>query len=74
VLDTPIAPRPRRGTGQGDRHLGRQELHGALLAAGLSPRWFPIRRGARWRLHQAKAWLKRDARFSFPMVVADRLP
>jgi SAM-dependent methyltransferase len=74
VLDTPIARRPRPGTSQGDRHLGRQELHDALLAAGLSPRWVPIRRGARWRLHQAKTRLKGDPRFSFPMVLADRLP
>lgn len=74
VLDTPIARRPRPGTGQGDRHLGRQELHEALLAAGLSPRWVPVRRGARWRLHQAKAWLKRDALFSFPLILADRRP
>jgi SAM-dependent methyltransferase len=74
VLDSPIARRPRPGTGLGDRHLGRQELHEALLGAGLPPRWQPIRRGARWWLHQAKAWLKRDALFSFPMIIADRLP
>jgi SAM-dependent methyltransferase len=71
VLDTPIARRPRQGTGPGDRHLGRQELCQALLAAGLSPRWIVIRRGARWWLHQAKAVLKRDLRFSFPMILAD---
>jgi hypothetical protein len=74
IVDTPIARQPQSGTGQGDRHLGRQELHESLLGAGLSPRWIPIRRGMRWWLHQAKAWLRRDAGFSFPMIVADRLP
>jgi SAM-dependent methyltransferase len=73
VLDTPIARQPRAGTGRGDRHLGRQELHRALLAAGLSPRWVPIRRGLGWWRHQARAWLKREVRFSFPMILADRL-
>jgi SAM-dependent methyltransferase len=72
VLDTPIARQPRPGTGRGDRHLGRQELHQALLAAGLSPRWVPIRRGLAWWHHQARAWLRGEARFSFPMILADR--
>jgi SAM-dependent methyltransferase len=71
ILDTPIARQPRPGTGRGDRHLGRQELHRALLAAGLSPRWVPIRRGAAWWRHQTSAWLRRT-RFSFPMILADR--
>jgi SAM-dependent methyltransferase len=74
ILDTPIARRPRPGTGRGDRHLGRQELREALRAADLSCRWITIRRGLRWRRHQVKAILKRDARFSFPMIVADRRP
>jgi SAM-dependent methyltransferase len=74
ILDTPISRRPAPGTGRGDRHLGHQELDGALLAAGLSPRWVPVRRGARWWRHQAKAWLRRQPRFSFPMIIADRKP
>jgi SAM-dependent methyltransferase len=74
ILDTPIARRPQPGTGLGDRHLGRQELHAALLAVGLGPRWIPIRRGTRWWIHRAKAWLKRDAPFSFPLIIAGRLP
>jgi SAM-dependent methyltransferase len=74
ILDAPIARRPSSGTGQGDRHLGQQELEGALLAAGLNPRWIAIRRGSRWWCHQAKAILRRDALFSFPMIVADQLP
>lgn len=72
VLDTPIAHRPRPGTGQGDRHLGRHELETSLLAQGLQPRWFPIRRGVHWWLHRAKGLLKRDPQFTFPMIVADR--
>jgi SAM-dependent methyltransferase len=72
VLDTPISVRPRPGTGRGDRHLGRLELEDALHHAGLRPRWIKIRRGVHWQLHQAKAFLRRDPRFSFPMVVADR--
>jgi SAM-dependent methyltransferase len=74
ILDTPVARRPRPGTGRGDRHLGRRELHDALQAAGLSSRWITIRRGVRWWSHQVKAILKRDARFFFPMIVADRQP
>jgi SAM-dependent methyltransferase len=73
ILDTPIAPRPRPGSGLGDRHLGRGELEQALAGAGLRPRWISIRRGWRWWVHQAKAWLKRDARFSFPMVLGYRI-
>ena len=72
ILDTPVAHRPQPGRGLGDRHIGRRELHEALLAAGLRPRWIPIRRSWRWWIHQAKAWLKGDARFSFPMVLGYR--
>jgi SAM-dependent methyltransferase len=72
VLDTPIARRPRPGTGRGDRHLGREELNEALRHAGLTPRWIPVRRGAAWWRHQTRAWLRRAPRFSFPLVVADR--
>lgn len=71
ILDTPISHQPRPGTGLGDRHLGYQELQQALLGAGLKPRWSAIRRGSRWWLHQARAWLRRDPRYSFPLVVAD---
>jgi SAM-dependent methyltransferase len=73
ILDTPVAKRPRPGTGRGDRHLGRQELDSALVAAGLEPRWLSVRRGAGWWIHQAKAWLKRQPRFSFPMIVAEHI-
>lgn len=72
VLDTPIADRPRPGTGRGDRHLGRSELEQALRRAGLNLRWIQIRRGLYWTVHQTKAFLRREPRFSFPMVVADR--
>jgi SAM-dependent methyltransferase len=70
ILDTPIAARPRPGGGLGDRHLGRQELQAALAAAGLRPRWIPIRRGVRWWLFQVKHRLKGGASFSFPLVLA----
>lgn len=73
ILDTPISRWPHPGSGQGDRHLGREELQGALRQAGLQPRWLEVRRGWRWRLHQAKAWLRRNPRFSFPTIVAERL-
>lgn len=74
ILDTPVARQPRPGTGQGDRHLGRRELHEALLAAGLSPRWVIVRRGARWWLYQARSWLHQAPRFAFPLIIADPLP
>ena len=74
ILDTPVARRPRPGTGQGDRHLGRRELHEALLAAGLSPRWIIVRRGARWWLYLARSWLRRAPRFAFPLIIADLVP
>jgi SAM-dependent methyltransferase len=74
VLDTPVARHPVPGTGRGNRHLGRQELHGALLSVGLRPRWVPVRRAVRWWVYQMKMRLKGDAPFSFPMVVADRNP
>jgi len=72
ILDSPVARLPRPGTGRGDRHLGHQELHAALLGAGLEPRWHSIRRGAGWWTHQAKSWLKLQPLFSFPMGVAKR--
>jgi SAM-dependent methyltransferase len=72
VLDTPIARQSRPGTGRGDRHFDRKELNQALTQAGLRPRWIPVRRGRRWWLHQAKALLKGDERFDFPLVLADR--
>jgi ubiquinone/menaquinone biosynthesis C-methylase UbiE len=72
VLDTPIARRPVPGTGRGDRHLGRRELHDALVSAGLRPRRFLVWRGPRWWAYRAKSWLKRSSSFSFPMVVAVR--
>ena len=70
VMDTPIAARPRPGAGLGDRHLGRQELQGALVAAGLRPRWISVRRGARWWIYQAKRRLQGGGLLTFPMVVA----
>ncbi|MCS6845660.1 MAG: class I SAM-dependent methyltransferase [Caldilineales bacterium] len=72
VLDTPIAERPRRGTGHGDRHLGRRELDEALAAAGLTAQWVEIYRGPRWRLHQAVARLRGNDLFDFPLVMADK--
>jgi SAM-dependent methyltransferase len=72
VLDVPIARQPRPGTGKGDRHLGRQELHAALVRAALRPRWVDVRRGARWWVYQLKAALGRAPRFSFPMVIAQK--
>ena len=68
ILDTPVGRRPVAGGGHGDRHLGRRELQQALLAAGLTPRWHEIRRGTNWWFYRAKAWLKRDPLFSFPMI------
>jgi SAM-dependent methyltransferase len=74
ILDSPVARRPQPGTGRGDRHLGHEELQEVLLAAGLSPRWVGVRRGARWWFYQAKAWLRRVPRFAFPLIVADQMP
>jgi SAM-dependent methyltransferase len=74
ILDTPVSRRPRPGTGRGDRHLGRRELQTALEAAGLAARWIGVRRGLAWSLHQLKSWLRRAPRFSFPMIVAERVP
>jgi SAM-dependent methyltransferase len=70
VLDTPISRRPHPGTGMGDRHLGREELQQALLAAGLSPRWIRVPRNGRWWARQLKAWSMGDALFAFPIVWA----
>ncbi len=72
ILDTPVSRRPQPGTGQGDRHLGREELSLALRGAGLAIRWLPVRRGRRWWRRQLAAWLRRDRLFWFPMVVGDR--
>ncbi|GAB4568655.1 MAG: hypothetical protein Kow0047_21650 [Anaerolineae bacterium] len=69
VMDTPIAPKPRPGTGRGDRHLGRDELDSALRAAGLAVEWIPVRRGPLWWLHWLRAWRRGDPRFSFPLVL-----
>jgi hypothetical protein len=72
VMDTPIARHPVAGTGRGDRHLGYRELNDALGAAGLHAHWLRVRRGPRWWAHQARAWLKREELFSFPLVLAQR--
>ena len=72
VMDSPVSSLPRPGTGRGDRHLGRQELDAALSQAGLAPRWIAVRRGRQWWAWQLKTWLKRQPRFSFPMIVAAR--
>jgi uncharacterized protein YbaR (Trm112 family) len=72
ILDTPISRQPRSGSGQGDRHLSREELSAALSAAGLNPQWIPVRRGWRWWLYQAKARFKRSPLFSFPLVLGLR--
>ncbi len=69
ILDTPIANRPRPGTGKGDRHLGRKELAAALAAAGLNARWVAVRRSWRWWFYQVRAGLKQSPRFSFPIVL-----
>lgn len=72
ILDTPVGRRSRPGTGHGDRHFERSELDQALIRTGMRPRWIPIRRGGRWWLHQLKALLKGNERFSFPLVLADK--
>ncbi|MBN1641588.1 MAG: methyltransferase domain-containing protein [Anaerolineae bacterium] len=72
VMDSPIARIPVSGTGRGDRHLGTRELDAALERAGLRPRWIRVWRGARWWVHQGKAWLRQSGSFSFPLVVAER--
>ncbi|MGC9333707.1 MAG: class I SAM-dependent methyltransferase [Anaerolineae bacterium] len=73
ILDTPISRQPRPGTGRGDRHLGQRELQAALQSAGLSARWIGVPRDWAWGLHQLNAWLRRAPRFSFPLIVAERL-
>jgi SAM-dependent methyltransferase len=70
VIDTPIARHPHPGTGMGDRHLGREELQHALVAAGLSPRWMRIPRSWRWWVRQLKAKLAGDTLFAFPIIRA----
>lgn len=72
VMDSPVAARPRPATGSGDRHLGRAELERALRAAGLVPRWIPVRRGWRWHLYRAKNALRGGPGFAFPLIVAHR--
>jgi SAM-dependent methyltransferase len=72
LLDTPIARSPRRGTGKGDRHLGHYELMRTMEMVGLDVRWVTVPRCARWRAHQARAWLRGDSRFSFPIVIGRR--
>jgi SAM-dependent methyltransferase len=72
VLDTPIASRPGPGSRLGDRHPSRQELETAFLAVGLRPRWIPVRRSLRWWIYRAKAWLKGDPSFSFPILLGYR--
>jgi SAM-dependent methyltransferase len=72
VLDSPVARHPRPGTGRGDRHLGREELEGALRGAGLRPRWIAVRRGSRWWVHRVKAAARGDAGFGFPVVVGEK--
>jgi SAM-dependent methyltransferase len=79
ILDTPLAQHPSSSDNHCSpnhprRSLGRRELEDALSAAGLIPRWISIRRGLRWWSYQTKKWLKRESRFSFPMVIAHRAP
>jgi SAM-dependent methyltransferase/uncharacterized protein YbaR (Trm112 family) len=74
VLDTPISRQPQMGSGLGERRLGRKELHEALLAAGLKPRWLPVLRGPGWWLCRVKAWLKRDTWFAFPLILGTHAP
>ena len=72
VLDSPVEAQPRRGTGRGDRHLGRTELDEALYAAGLGARWIRVRRGPRWWWRQARVWARGHERFEFPIVFAKK--
>lgn len=74
IMDTPIARAPRPGTPRGgDRHLGRRELSDALARTGFCSRWVRVPRGPHWWMHWVKTRLKRSPRFSFPMVIADKL-
>lgn len=74
LLDTPLGPPRPVGLGAGERLLGREELHEALLAAGLRPRWIELPRGLRWWAHTARAWLRAEPWFELPLVVAYRAP
>lgn len=58
--------------GHGDRHFDCSELDRALANVGMQVRWIPIRRGGRWWLHQVKAFLTGNERFSFPLIVAGK--
>lgn len=72
VPDTPATPQPRPGTGRGDRHLGARKLHLLLIKVGVKPRWIEGKRGWRWWAHPVKAALRREPRFSIPMISACR--
>ena len=72
ILDSPMARKPRSGSGAGDRHLGRQELQDVLVAAGLRPHWISIRRGPRWWVMQLSRMARGKSPFSLPMIVAER--
>ncbi len=69
VVDSPISSRGRAGDRPGSRVLGRDEVEAALRAAGLTPAWHPVRRGALWWRHRLKTWLLRRPGFEFPIVV-----
>lgn len=69
VVDSPIAGRGRAGERPGSRVLGRDEVEAGLRAAGLTPTWHPVRRGALWWRHRLKTWLLHRPGFEFPIAV-----
>ncbi len=76
VLDSPVAPRGWRpearpgGATCGVRVFSKDELDTALRAAGLTPTWVRVRRGALWARHRLAARLHRHPAFDFPLVAA----
>lgn len=72
ILDSPITRKPRLGSGIGDRHFGRRELHDAIVAAGLRPHWITVRRGPRWWVAQVLRRARGKQPFSLPMIVAEK--
>jgi SAM-dependent methyltransferase len=76
VLDSPVAPRGWRpearpgGVRCGVRVFSKDELDTALRAAGLTPTWVRVRRGALWARHRLAMRLHRHPAFDFPLVAA----
>ncbi len=72
LVDSPIAGHGSAEDRPGSRVLGRGEVEAALRAAGLTPAWYPVRRGPLWWRHRLKTWLLGRQGFEFPIVVGHK--